>query len=213
MIELVQANWLLFVAALLIGIAIAYWIFVASRRTRVETDGSDALTEGAAPAARNQALIDAAPATVIGSAPTTAAPPLQPAIPPAVPAGLSGAGTAVAAAAAQQNAQVLEEQASNPVTQEDIPAAPNAPASAPASQSGDDLGRIKGVGPKLQALLATLGVDSFARIAAWSDAEIDRIDAQLGRFAGRIRRDNWVEQARLLAGGDTAGYEDKFGKL
>mgnify|MGYP000491964002 CR=1 FL=1 len=31
---------------------------------------------------------------------------------------------------------------------------------------------------------------SFAQIAAWSEADIDRIDAQLGTFAGRIRRDN-----------------------
>ena len=54
---------------------------------------------------------------------------------------------------------------------------------------------------------------SFAQMAAWDDAEIDRIDAQLGRFQGRIRRDNWPEQARFLAAGDMAGYQARFGKL
>ena len=54
---------------------------------------------------------------------------------------------------------------------------------------------------------------SFAQIAAWSEADIDRIDDQLGRFKGRIRRDNWIEQARLLTSGDTAAYEAQFGKL
>lgn len=75
----------------------------------------------------------------------------------------------------------------------------------------DDLLLIKGLGPKLKSQLAQLGVTSFAQIAAWSEADIDRIDAQLGRFQGRIRRENWVEQARLLAAGDSAGFAAKFG--
>lgn len=78
---------------------------------------------------------------------------------------------------------------------------------------GDDLARIKGIGPKLVALLGQLGVTSYAQIAAWSDADLDRIDGQLGAFAGRPRRDNWVEQAKLLAAGDAAGFESRFGKL
>jgi predicted flap endonuclease-1-like 5' DNA nuclease len=58
-----------------------------------------------------------------------------------------------------------------------------------------------------------MGVTTFAQIAAWDDAEIDRVDAQMGRFQGRIRRDDWVTQARLLTGGDKAAYEAKFGRL
>lgn len=90
------------------------------------------------------------------------------------------------------------------------PAAMVQPAPAPPA-GASDLALIKGVGPKLQAQLADLGVTSFAQIAAWDEAEIDRIDAQLGRFAGRIRRDSWVEQAKLLAAGDSAGFAAKFG--
>lgn len=106
------------------------------------------------------------------------------AVPPAAPEGLAGVGEAVAIAA-------------DP---------------APLS-TGDDLTRIKGVGPKVEKLLHGLGITSFAQIAAWDEAEVDRIDAQLGSFAGRIRRDDWRAQAALLAAGDTAAYEAKFGKL
>lgn len=86
------------------------------------------------------------------------------------------------------------------------------PAPAP-SGAADDLTRIKGIGPKLVAMLAEQGITSFAQVASWDDAAIDRIDAGLGRFKGRIRRDNWVEQARLLAADNIAGYEDRFGKI
>ena len=84
---------------------------------------------------------------------------------------------------------------------------------APAASDGDNLLRIKGVGPKIVDLLAGLGVTRFDQIAAWDDSEIERIDGQLGRFQGRIRRDEWVEQARFLAADDTAGYEARFGRL
>lgn len=79
--------------------------------------------------------------------------------------------------------------------------------------TGDDLTRMKGVGPKLRDQLATLGVTRFDQIAGWDEAEIDRIDSQLGRFTGRIRRDDWIEQARFLAADDRAGYEARFGAL
>jgi predicted flap endonuclease-1-like 5' DNA nuclease len=78
---------------------------------------------------------------------------------------------------------------------------------------GDDLKRIKGVGPKLEKLLKSLGVTSYSQIAAWDDDEIDRVDAQLGTFSGRIRRDDWPTQARFLASGDMAGFEQRFGRL
>ncbi len=87
-----------------------------------------------------------------------------------------------------------------------------APAPAPAPAAADDLSRIKGLGPKLAVLLGELGVTTFAQIAAWSDEDVTRIDAQLGRFAGRITRDQWVEQAKLLSAGDEAGFTEKFGR-
>lgn len=97
------------------------------------------------------------------------------------------------------------------VEAEEAKAAPPPPAE-PAGEA-DDLRQIKGLGPKLVTLLHGFGITRFSQIAGWSDADIDRIDAQLGTFAGRIRRDSWVEQAKFLAAGDKAGFEGKFGKL
>jgi predicted flap endonuclease-1-like 5' DNA nuclease len=79
--------------------------------------------------------------------------------------------------------------------------------------SADDLLQIKGVGPKLNALLIDLGVRRFDQIAAWGASEIDKVDDHLGAFKGRIDRDQWIEQAGLLARGAIAEFEAKFGKL
>lgn len=89
----------------------------------------------------------------------------------------------------------------------------DAPHVPPTADRVDDLTRIKGVGPKLAGKLHEIGITRFSQIAAWDEADVDRVDAQLVEFTGRIRRDNWVEQARLLAGGDTKGFEEKFGTL
>jgi len=77
----------------------------------------------------------------------------------------------------------------------------------------DNLLQIKGIGPKLSALCQGLGVTRFDQIAAWGPADIAEVDQHLGTFRGRIERDGWVEQARLLAVGDVAAFETKFGKL
>ncbi len=77
----------------------------------------------------------------------------------------------------------------------------------------DDLLQIKGIGPKLNALLISLGITRFDQIAAWGSAEIDKVDDHLGNFKNRITRDSWVEQAGLLAKGMIAEFEAKFGKL
>ncbi|MBM3594482.1 MAG: hypothetical protein FJX31_01500 [Alphaproteobacteria bacterium] len=188
MLELIEANWTVFILVLAIGLLVAWWIFArGSIVAKPRAHRPDVLDEGEAPAQRNQALIDAPPAADL--------------TPPLVAGEMAGLGEIVAVAAQD----IVEEQAAS---------ATPAEASVPSSVSGaDDLTQIKGVGPKLVALLGSLGVSSFAQIAAWDDAEIERIDAQLGAFAGRIRRDNWIEQARPLAEGDTAAYEAKFGKL
>ena len=78
---------------------------------------------------------------------------------------------------------------------------------------GDDLCRIKGVGPKLSDALNALGFHRYDQLAHLSPTEVDRLDAQLGAFRGRIGRDRIVEQADYLARGDVDGFEQRFGKL
>ncbi len=65
----------------------------------------------------------------------------------------------------------------------------------------DDLKKIKGVGPKLEGVLNGIGVFHFDQIAQWSAAEVAWADENLVGFKGRVSRDNWVEQAKLLAEG------------
>lgn len=77
----------------------------------------------------------------------------------------------------------------------------------------DDLSRIKGIGPKLSARLAELGVFHYRQIAGWTPDQLATVDAQLGTFQGRPARDQWQSQARLLASGDVKAYERAHGKL
>jgi predicted flap endonuclease-1-like 5' DNA nuclease len=77
----------------------------------------------------------------------------------------------------------------------------------------DDLCLLKGVGPKLADALHAIGFHRFEQIARLSPVEVDRLDARLGTFAGRLARDRIVEQADYLARGDTDGFEQRFGKL
>lgn len=75
----------------------------------------------------------------------------------------------------------------------------------------DDLTKINGIGPKLCALCNSLGVQRFDQIAAWSSADVAEVDGHLGTFKGRIDRDNWIEQAKLLAAGNLTEWESRFG--
>lgn len=94
----------------------------------------------------------------------------------------------------------------------DAPVAAAAPLPAN-SGSSQPLTLLKGLGPKAAARLGELGVTSVDQLAALSPGQIADIDAQMGSFAGRISRDRWIEQAKLLAAGDIAGFEAAFGKL
>ncbi len=67
----------------------------------------------------------------------------------------------------------------------------------------DDLKIIVGIGPKLESLCHKLGFYHFDQIAAWTAAEIAWVDDNLEGFKGRVTRDKWVEQAKVLAAGGT----------
>ncbi|MBZ9998279.1 proton-conducting membrane transporter [Mesorhizobium sp. BH1-1-4] len=85
-----------------------------------------------------------------------------------------------------------------------------APAAAkPASGKPDNLRRLIGIGPVNEKLLKAQGVTSFAQIAAWTAADIKRIEDVMN-FDGRIARERWIEQARLLAAGNEAEFAKQF---
>ena len=67
----------------------------------------------------------------------------------------------------------------------------------------DDLKRIKGVGPKIEGILNELGVYHFDQIASWNEENKAWVDTRL-KFKGRIDREDWIAQAKVLAsGGET----------
>lgn len=73
-----------------------------------------------------------------------------------------------------------------------------------ADGAGDDLKLIKGVGPKNEKALQGLGVRRFAQIADWSADNATWVGHHMA-FPGRIEREHWIPQAKLLAAGvDTA---------
>ena len=82
-----------------------------------------------------------------------------------------------------------------------------------ASGTADDLIKLKGVGPKLAAILNERGITRFDQIAILSEAQVEALDASLGAFRGRFERDRIVEQAGYLSRDDITGYEARFGKL
>ena len=65
------------------------------------------------------------------------------------------------------------------------------------STAMDDLKRISGIGPKLEQVLNSMGIRTYAQIAAWTADDLAKVDDQL-KFGGRISRDDWVGQASVL---------------
>lgn len=250
MIAGIETQWLVYGVVAVLALLIAWRMLSRGKTTRDRSYKPDVLDEGQAPAARNQALIDAAPAA-------------QVVMPPVMSDALGGMGEVVARAAQDEvlEARAIEaapppppppppqpppppppaapesvieteviaepvaipelEEVPSPAQIEEEVQAPDAiiepapepePEPAPPS-TADDLAKIKGLGPKLQTLLPTLGLNTYAQIAALTEADLAALDPKLGPFAGRPTRDGWVEQAKYLAAGDVAGFEARFGKV
>ncbi|WP_417727571.1 NADH-quinone oxidoreductase subunit E [Roseovarius sp.] len=84
--------------------------------------------------------------------------------------------------------------------------------SAPRDTGADDLKMIKGVGPKLEKLLHDMGFFHFDQVANWTEEEISWVDQNLEGFKGRVSRDNWVDQAKLLADGKETEFSARAKK-
>jgi len=77
----------------------------------------------------------------------------------------------------------------------------------PRNGQKDNLTRIKGIGVKIEETLNEEGIYHFDQIANWTEENIKWVDANVA-FPGRVKRENWVEQAKVLA----AGEETEFSK-
>lgn len=70
--------------------------------------------------------------------------------------------------------------------------------SGPRKGKADDLKEIEGIGPAMEKLCNGMGFYHFDQIANWSDADVAYVDANMKTFKGRIVRDKWVAQAKLI---------------
>jgi NADH-quinone oxidoreductase subunit E len=73
--------------------------------------------------------------------------------------------------------------------------------------ASDDLQAIRGIGPRFETQLRTIGIASYERIAALSGDDIQRIALLLRIRPERIARDGWVEQARAMLVGQARASE------
>ena len=89
-----------------------------------------------------------------------------------------------------------------------VAAALATPPPAPAVAVRDDLTRIRAIDGAIEAELNQAGVTRYSQIAAWTSDEVKAISKHLG-FSGRIERENWIEQAYILARGDDTHYATK----
>ena len=254
MLELIETNWLVLLIALIIGVAIIYWVW---RRSAIKADAKPPKIAPSAPktvsdlaktmpaATEPMTLMDttkpAPKAKVAAKAPSKPAPKAKTppkakavavAAPKAKPAPVKKAAVpkakaevtkVKAAPAAKPTAEPAKVKAAPAVKTKaaavEKPKAAAKPKTAAKPKAAakviipDNLELMKGVGPKLNTLLKSLGVTSFEQVANWSAADVREIDSRLGTFAGRISRDNWVDQARLLVAGDVKGFEKKYGAL
>ena len=80
---------------------------------------------------------------------------------------------------------------------------------APRKGKADDLKEIEGIGPALEKMVNGLGFFHFDQIAAWTDADVALVDAEMKTFKGRISRDKWVTQARIIVSDGLEAFRER----
>ncbi|RUP00729.1 hypothetical protein [Hyphomicrobium sp.] len=91
------------------------------------------------------------------------------------------------------------------IVKESLPQAPDDDA------GSDDLKRIRGIGVLIEKRLHAMGIRRYDQIANWTSGDIDRVSRML-EFKGRIERESWVEQARILASGGQTEFSRRVDK-
>lgn len=174
--------WLVFGGAAMAGATWWWWSARWREAINVEALMAPSLALKAIP--EPEPVVELAPLAGLVIDPVTEAPILAPV---ALEAPEPAAEVAEVVAEAAQTVQAVSE----PVVETAVETAKTA---------ADDLTVVVGIGPKLAASLAELGVTRFAEIAAWGPEDLSSFDALLN-LKGRAERDAWVAQAKRLAAG------------
>ena len=80
---------------------------------------------------------------------------------------------------------------------------------APRKGKADDLKEIEGIGPALEKLVNGMGFFHFDQIAQWTEADVALVDAEMKTFKGRISRDKWVEQAKIIVSEGLEAFRER----
>ena len=190
MMNVAEANLLLIIVALLVGVVIAWWIF---RRPRAGKDINLDVDNSSRPYLDTPREPPAAKAQRV-EAPTR---PIRDGIDTNERRGVMDEH---AAATTDVAGQMLGVRAHDELAGQ-------------AAGAPDNLQMLKGVGPKLAQKLNENGILRFEQLADLSATEVTNLEDRLGPFRGRLTRDRVVEQASYLARGDKDGFEARFGKL
>ena len=107
-----------------------------------------------------------------------------------------GAGSVSKSAIAAVTEPASKTKTAKPAARKTTEAKPAAPKAGKAA-AGGDLKKLSGVGPALEKKLIAAGVTSLEQVAAWTEADVTKIDEELS-FKGRIEREGWIAQAKEL---------------
>ncbi|MER9640298.1 proton-conducting membrane transporter [Mesorhizobium sp. M0239] len=175
------------------------------RRLRDAPAAPAAGSSAAKPASKAPAALMSTPAPAKSAATKPA-----PAKPAAAAKAVSAKPISAKAVSAKPAAKPAATKASAPAkSATSKPATTAKPAAGPASGKPDNLRRLIGIGPVNEKLLKAQGVTNFAQIASWTAADIKRIEDVMN-FDGRIARERWIEQAKLLASGNEKEFAKQF---
>ncbi|WP_156678345.1 hypothetical protein [Sphingomonas profundi] len=81
---------------------------------------------------------------------------------------------------------------------------------AAASGRRDDLSLIRGIGSAGEARLNDAGIHRFVDLSRMSDSDAAALEGRLGATPGTIAREEWREQAALLASGRVDEHRARF---
>ncbi|MBI1264227.1 MAG: 50S ribosomal protein L21 [Alphaproteobacteria bacterium] len=91
-----------------------------------------------------------------------------------------------------------KKKAARPAEEAAVETAPAKPAKAAAG--ADDLTQLNGVGPAFARKLADAGVTTFAQVAAWIEADLERLDGEFAGLKAKAESGEWIARAKELAG-------------
>ena len=68
----------------------------------------------------------------------------------------------------------------------------------PGAGHKDDLKVVNGIGPKMEGILNSFGIQTWEQLGAFKKADVEKVTEAINTFPGRIERDEWVSQAKDL---------------